>query len=140
MWQRIQTLYLVVALGLVAALFFSVKSFTVGPVGTRVDEVKYVAFIPYLILLIVAGLLQLLSLTAFKVRVFQMRTAVLAALVLLGLQGWLVFDYLAAGDGVLFRWTAILPLIAAIFDIMAARRIFRDQLLVESAYRLRSRK
>ena len=104
------------------------------------DEVKYVAFIPYLILLVVVGLLQLISLMAFKVRVFQMRTAVLAALVLLGLQGWLVFDYMVAAKGVLFSWTAILPLIAAILDFMAARRIFRDQLLVESSTRLRSRK
>lgn len=140
MWQRIQTLYLVVATALVVTLFFSVKSFTVGTGGAHVDEVKYVAFIPYLILLVVVGLLQLISLMAFKVRVFQMRTAVLAALVLLGLQGWLVFDYLVAAKGVLFSWTAILPLIAAILDFMAARRIFRDQLLVESSTRLRSRK
>ena len=140
MWQRIQTLYLAIATAVVVTLLFSVKSFSVGSGGAHVDEVKYVAFIPYLILLIVVGLLQLLGLTTYKVRVLQMRTAVLAGLVLLGLQGWLVFDYLVAPDGVLFSWTAIFPLIAAILDFMAARRIFRDQLLVESASRLRSRK
>lgn len=140
MWQRIQTLFLALATALVVTLFFSVKSFTVGSGGAHLDEVKYVAFIPYLILLIVAGLLQLLSLLTFRVRVFQMRTAVLSALVLLGLQGWLVFDYLVAPEGVIFKWTAILPLAAAILDFIAARRILRDQLLVESASRLRSRK
>ena len=103
MWQRIQTLYLALATALVVTLFFSVKSFTVGSGGAHLDEVKYVAFIPYLILLIVAGLLQLLSLLTFRVRVFQMRTAVLSALVLLGLQGWLVFDYLVAPEGVTRR-------------------------------------
>ena len=132
MWQRIQTIYLTVALGLVVALFFCV-----GEGGAHVDEVKYVAFFPYLILLIVSGLLQLISLFTFKVRVFQMRTAVLAALVLIGLQAWLVFDYLVAPDGVVFKWTAILPLIAAILDFISARLIFKDQLLVESMSRLR---
>ncbi len=140
MWQRIQTLYLAVALGLVVTLFFSVKSFTLGPGGAHADEVKYIAFIPYAILLVIAAILQFIALVTFKVRVFQMRTAILSALILLGLQGWLVFDYLTAADGVLFHWTAIFPLLAAILDFMAARRILRDQLIVESSSRLRSRK
>ena len=40
MWQRIQTLYLAIATGLVVALFFCVKSFSLGPGGTHVDELK----------------------------------------------------------------------------------------------------
>ena len=140
MWQRIQTLYLAVALGLVVTLFFCVKSFMMGPGGSHIEEVKYISFIPYAILLAIATILQVIALLTFSVRVLQMRTAVLSALILLGLQGWLVFDYLTAADGVLFRWTAILPLLAAIVDFMAARGILRDQLLVESISRLRSRK
>ena len=69
-----------------------------------------------------------------------MRTAVLAGLLLLALQGWLAVDYFAAAEGVIFRWTAVLPIISAILDFMAARCIFRDQLLVESITRLRSKK
>lgn len=140
MWQRIQTLYLAIATGLVVALFFCVKSFSVGTGGAHVDEVKYISFIPYAILLVIATLLQLIALLTFSVRVLQMRTAVLSALILLGLQGWLVFDYLTAADGVLFSWTAVFPLLAAILDFMAARRILMDQLIVESSSRLRSRK
>ena len=140
MWQRIQTLYIAIATGLVVALFFSIKSFTVGPGGAHIDEVKYISFVPYLVLLVVAGLLQLIAVFTFNVRVLQMRTAVLAALILLGLQGWLVFDYLTAAEGVIFRWTAVFPVVAAILDFIAARFILRDQLLVESITRLRSRK
>ena len=140
MWQRIQTLYLAIATALVVTLFFCVKSFMVGPGGAHIDEVKYISFIPYTILLVIATILQVIALFTFNVRVLQMRTAVLSALILLGLQGWLVFDYMTAADGVLFRWTAILPLLAAILDFMAARRILRDQLLVESISHLRSRK
>lgn len=140
MWQRIQTLYLAIATGLVVALFFGVKCFTVGPGGAHVDEVKYIQFFPYLILLIVAGILQVIALGTFKVRVFQMRTAILSGLILLGLQAWLAVDYFAAADGVIFRWTVILPLVASVLDFISARLIFRDQLLVESMSRLRSAK
>ena len=140
MWQRIQTLYLAIATGLVVTLFFCVKSFSVGPGGSHVDELKYVQFFPYLTLLILVTILQVIALFTFNVRVLQMRTAVLAGLLLLALQGWLAFDYFVAEDGVVFRWTAILPVIAAILDFIAARLILRDQLIVESITRLRSRK
>ena len=140
MWQRIQTLYLAVATGLVVALYFCVKSFSLGPGGAHVDELKYTQFVPYLILLIIVTLLQVIALGSYKVRVLQMRTAVLAGLILVALQAWLAVDYFFAEEGVIFRWTAIFPLLAAILDFIAARLIFRDQLLVESISRLRSRK
>ena len=139
MWQRIQTLYLAVATGLVVALFFCVKSFSLGPGGAHVDELKYIQFFPYLTLLILTGLLQLIALGTFNVRVLQMRTAVLSGLLLIALQAWLAVDYFTAADGVVFKWTAIFPVLAAILDFMAARNILRDQLLVESISRLRSR-
>ena len=140
MWQRVQTLYLMIASALVAALFFSVKAFVFGPDGTHAQEFRYIAYTPYLILLIVVALLQVIALTTFKVRVLQMRTAVLAALILVALQGWLAVDFFMADKSVVFRWTAVFPLIAALLDVWAARAIFRDQLLVESLSSLRKRR
>ncbi len=140
MWQRIQTLYLAIATGLVVTLLFSVKSFTLGPGGAHVDEVKYVSFFHYLILLILSAILQVIALFSFKVRVFQMRTATLAGILLVALQAWLAVDYFAAADQVIFKWTAVLPLVAAILDFISARLILRDQLVVESISHLRSRK
>ena len=140
MWQRVQTLYLMIASALVAALFFSVKAFVFGPDGTHAQEFRYIAYTPYLILLIVVALLQVIALTTFKVRVLQMRTAVLAALILVALQGWLAVDFFTADKAVVFRWTAIFPLVAALLDVWAARAIFRDQLLVESLSSLRKRR
>ena len=140
MWQRVQTLYLMIASALVAALFFSVKAFVFGPDGTHAQEFRYIAYTPYLILLIVVALLQVIALTTFKVRVLQMRTAVLAALILVALQGWLAVDFFTADKTVVFRWTAIFPLVAALLDFWAARAIFRDQLLVESLSSLRKRR
>jgi hypothetical protein len=140
MWQRVQTLYLMIASALVVALFFSIKAFVFGPDGTHAQEFRYIAYTPYLILLIVVALLQVIALTTFKVRVLQMRTAILAALILVALQGWLAVDFFTADKTLVFRWTAVFPLVAALLDVWAARAIFRDQLLVESLSSLRKRR
>ena len=140
MWQRLQTLYLCLATGLVVALFFSVKAFTLGPGGVHAAELTYVKYTPYLILLILITILQLLAVLTFNARVFQMRTAVLAAILMIALQAWIGVDYFTADKEWIFKFTAIFPLVAAILNFIAARFILRDQLLVESVSHLRSRK
>ena len=140
MWQRIQTLYLAIATALMAALFFCLKAVVPGSDGTFVEEYRYTAYIPYLILLIIIVLLDFLALTTYKFRVFQMRTAVLAAIITLALQAWLVVDYFATSGAVVFRYTAIFPLVAVILDLLAARGIASDIMVAESVNRLRSKK
>lgn len=121
MWQRVQTLYLVVALGLVVAMFW------------------HVSFLWWLILLGVACFMQLVAVLAYKFRLFQMRTAIIAAIMLLGLQIWMAVVYLT-GDKAAFNITAVFPVVAAILDGLAARAIFSDELIVRSSSRLRSSK
>ena len=140
MWQRLQTLYLCIATGLIAALFFSVKAFTLGPGGVHSVDLTYIKYTPYLILLILITILQLLAVFTFNARVFQMRTAVLSAILMIALQTWIGVDYFTADKEWIFRFTAVFPLVAAILNFIAARLILRDQLLVESVSHLRSRK
>ena len=140
MWQRLQTLYLCIATGLIAALFFSVKAFTLGPGGVHSVDLTYIKYTPYLILLILITILQLLAVFTFNARVFQMRTAVLAAILMIALQAWIGVDYFTADKEWIFKFTAVFPLVAAILNFIAARLILRDQLLVESVSHLRSRK
>ena len=140
MWQRLQTLYLCLATGLVVALFFSVKAFSLGPGGVHAVELTYVKYTPYLILLILVTILQLLAVFTFNARVFQMRTAVLSAILMIALQAWIGVDYFTADKEWIFKFTAVFPLVAAILNFIAARYILRDQLLVESVSHLRSRK
>ena len=140
MWQRLQTLYLCIATGLIVALFFSVKAFTLGPGGVHSVELTYIKYTPYLILLILITILQLLAVFTFNARVFQMRTAVLSAILMIALQAWIGVDYFSADMELIFRFTAVFPLVAAILNFIAARLILRDQLLVESVSHLRSRK
>lgn len=140
MWQRLQTLYLCIATGLIAALFFSVKAFTLGPGGVHSVDLTYIKYTPYLILLILITILQLLAVFTFNARVFQMRTAVLSAILMIALQAWIGVDYFTADREWIFKFTAVFPLVAAILNFIAARLILRDQLLVESVSHLRSRK
>ena len=130
MWQRIQTLYLILATGLVAALFFC----------TKAGDITYTEYWPYAILLIVIAFLQVMATTTWKHRIFQMRTASLAAIILIGLQAWLVVDFITTHNDRVFHVTAVFPVVAAILDFLAARSILADEMLVRSADRLRAAK
>jgi len=130
MWQRVQTLYLSISTALMAALFFCNKA----------GDIPYTRYLPYLVLLIVIAILNLLALTCWKHRVFQARTAVLAALITLALQAWLVVDFFTTGNDPVFHVTAVFPIVAVILDLLAARNIWADELMVRSSSRLRAAK
>ena len=130
MWQRIQTLYLLVATGLVASLFFC----------TKAGDITFTEYWPYLVLLVVIAFLQVLATTTWKHRIFQMRTAVLAAIILIAFQGWLVYDFIATGNDPAFKVSAVFPVVAAILDFLAARSILADEMMVRNADRLRAAK
>ena len=137
MWQRIQTLYLAVSTALLFILFFSDAYTIATPEG-----MQYVTYWqiwkPYFgILLGILFAMTLLALVTFKVRILQMRLDTLAGLVALGMTGWLAYGYFTAPENVTFKWTVIFPLVAAVCDFLAARGCFQDQLMVESAYRVR---
>ncbi|MBR0174189.1 MAG: DUF4293 family protein [Bacteroidales bacterium] len=122
MWQRIQTLYLLIASGLLVAMYFQ-------PYGTG-----------FIILFSIALAAQLLAIVALKSRTLQMRLSNLAALLLLGLQIWMAVSYFTADPRPSLSFTAVFPIVAAILDFLAARAILRDELLVRSASRLRASK
>ena len=140
MWQRIQTLYLAVSAGLLCFLLFGNALTLNTPDG--LEAVRYTALArPYMaIILWILASIQLVALISFKVRILQMRLSVVAALVSLGIFIWLGVMYFTAPEGAVFRLTAILPLAITVFDFLAARGAFQDQLVVESASRLRSKK
>ena len=43
-------------------------------------------------------------------------------------------------DGPVFKWSVIFPLVICVCNFLAARSCFQDQLMVESAYRVRERR
>ena len=122
MWQRIQTLYLLIASGLLVAMYFQ-------PYGTG-----------FTVLFSIALAAKLLAVVLLKSRVLQMRLSSLAGLMLTGLQAWMVVSYLTAVPRPALNMTAIFPIVAAILDFLAARAILKDEFLVRSASRLRASK
>ena len=139
MWQRIQTLYLLLSAGLTAALCLGTAYTVANPEGLLRVSYWQLQKPFFGILLGILAFLIVLALVVYKSRILQMRLAVLSALIALGMQGWLAWMYFSF-EGAVFRWTAIFPLVIFILNLLAARGCFQDQLMVESAYRVRERR
>lgn len=136
MWQRIQTLYLAIATVLTGSLFFCNFATILGPGGESVD-VRYYEKLPYLIFLISLFTANAIALLSFRTRILQMRVSILAALLLTGFQIWLGVDFFRHRNEMIFSFTAVFPIVAAILDVLAARNIALDEAMVQSASRLR---
>ena len=139
MWQRIQTLYLLISAGLVAALCFGTAYTLASPEGLQRVSYWQLQKPFFGILLGILAFLIVLALVVYKSRILQMRLAVLSGLIALGMQGWLAWMYFSF-EGAAFSLTVIFPLIIFILNLLAARGCFQDQLMVESAYRVRDRR
>jgi len=139
MWQRIQTLYLAVSLGLVLAMCFGTAYQVANPDGMLTVSYWQLQKPYFGILLGVLLSLVFLALVAYKSLILQMRLATLGGIVALGTQAWLAWMYFT-WEGPVFRWTVIFPLVIAISNLLAARSCFQDQLMVESAMRIRDRR
>ena len=139
MWQRIQTLYLMISMALAIALLAGTAYTVADPDG--MVKVTYLQLQrPYFaILLSILSCMIALALIVYKNRILQMRLAVLSAIVALGMQAWLAWMYFTF-EGPVFKWTVIFPLIICVCNLLAARGCFQDQLMVESAYRVRERR
>ena len=139
MWQRIQTLYLMISMALAIALLAGTAYTVADPNG--MVKVTYLQLQrPYFaILLSILSCMIALALIVYKNRILQMRLAVLSAIVALGMQAWLAWMYFTF-QGPVFKWTVIFPLVICISNLLAARGCFQDQLMVESAYRVRERR
>ena len=140
MWQRIQTLYLAISAVLITILLFG-DAFSYNDA----EGIRYVRYMglqkPWFgILLGIIAAMIAVALVSFKVRILQMRLSVLSALTALGAQGWLAYLYFTAPEGIVFRWSAILPFVIAVLNLLAARGCYQDQLMVEAAYRIRERR
>lgn len=137
MWQRIQTLYLAISTVLIAVMLFSNEAVCIGADGEVAEAIGFTQKLTHLILLIVILILNFLALTVVSHRVFQLRTAVLAAIVTLALQIWIAVDFFSIGSVYVFKLPAVFPIVCVILDVLAARGILADQMLVESSSSLR---
>ena len=136
MWQRIQTLYLLVSTVLLGIMCFSNVATFVAPDGS-LEAITYWDKVVYWVLLLVCLLGNLVALNTYKLMVLQMRVTTLTLLVTAGFAIVLGIDWIRLRGDFLFSYTVVCPLISTILDALALRGILKDQLTLEMAGRLR---
>jgi hypothetical protein len=153
MIQRIQTLYLLVSLGLILLVFFLPVSELISGNNQLVtfratgfyDEDTgnlILATIPVIIIISVIICFYIISIFLYKRRMIQLRLCILNIILLTGLIGLFCFHlffYLKTVQGVDFKIgiSFIIPVIAIILTYLAFRGIRKDEYLVRLADRIR---
>ena len=152
MIQRIQTVYLLLVAVLVVVALFAPLAWFASDAGLfelhafALRTADSVQAAPYLgIVLLACCLLPVVTIFLFRKRLLQIRLCVVEAVLLLGATimetiyyflSRRVFSELAFHEqGV--KLAAVLPLVAVIFTLLAARAVFRDEMMVRAADRIR---
>ena len=125
MWSRIQTLYLAVATGLTASMFFCDLASIIGPGGDEI-YIRYYEKSSYLILLIMLLTAHVCALFSFKSYALQSRVSMIACLLSLGFQIWLGIDFIRMRNEMTFNITGMFPIACVILDALAARASLID--------------
>lgn len=131
MWQRIQTLYLLISTGLIFSMFFCTFATIVGADGTEAT-IRYSEKLSYLTLLIMLITSHIAATASFKAFFLQARVSVIAGLLALGFQIWIAIDFFMNMNSMVFSVTALFPLAAAVLDFMAAKRSMVDEFTIQS--------
>ena len=139
MWKRIQTLYLLIATGLIVSMLFSRFASIIGPGGEEAI-IRYHEKMPYLVLLLMLTTSHIAATASFKTRFLQARVSIIAALLAIGFQIWLGTDYFIHKDEMTFSITILFPLLAAFLDVLAARNAMTDEMMVAVQNRIKKTK
>lgn len=146
MLQRIQTVYLLTVIILIAQVFFFpfLTFFNEQEIielsALKINTGEYT--LPLTILFSIIILIAFISIFLFKRRLLQARLTVVNMLLLLGsiglvaYLGWEMKTSLP-NHTIKCNFTCIFPVIAIIFNFLALKGIQRDEALVRSANRLR---
>ena len=135
MIQRIQSLFLFVAAGLLLSLFFV-------PMIQLMDgqTIRYIERYDMLVFLITTFALAVTTFCSYKNRMLQIRLCVLNALILLGWQVLIAVLYFKREPVMIYSLTAVFPVVAGVLTFLALRYISRDEAMIRAASRLRGGK
>lgn len=129
MWQRIQTLYIAIATGLVASMFFCNIATVIGPGGEELG-IRYYEKSSFLVLMIMILTAHVCALFSYKSRFLQARVCIIAGLLLIGFQVWLGIDFIRMRNDMVFNISGVFPIAGAILDILAARSAMIDEITI----------
>lgn len=117
-------------------MFFCTFATIIGPDGAEVT-IGYHEKLPYLVMLIMLFTAHVASTASFKAWFLQARVSIIAALMAIGFQIWLAVDFIRFRSEMVFSFTMLFPLAAAILDIMAAKRSMVDELTISAVKSVR---
>ena len=154
MIQRIQSIYLLLALiALTVLFFFPIAELFVD--GNMMSVFRYrglfelkdgkeimaIAAYPLAILLSINMLLGLITIFKFKNRKFQMRLCLINILLLLGslvlIAYMLLVSFANLQAALHYKFASLMPIIAIIFSFLAYKGIQKDEKLIKSIDRIR---
>ncbi len=152
MWQRIQTIFLLLFI-IITAILMNVHFLKVIADGQLAVFISYkleylnnsqtlINTFPITVLLMVSILFALFAIIKYKNRKLQMRICAYNILLMIGFLGMVTFYLWAYKENLAitkwsFTFSSILPLVNIILLILAYRSIWKDELLIKSYDRLR---
>ncbi len=153
MIQRIQTVFLILALLCMSLFFFfpyaSIEqadavtaefSITGAELIKEAEAIKYNVF-PLTIIVVLVSVISFITIVLFKRRMLQIRLSFLNIVLQVGSIGMMYYFVYSAsksyGESFSLNVMIVLPLVAAILTFLAIRAIAKDEALVQSINRIR---
>lgn len=125
MLRKSQNIFLLISTLLVASMFFCNFAVIIGHSGEELS-IKYYEKTGYLLFLIMLLTAHISAFASFKVKLLQMRVAIISALLSLGFQIWLGVDFFSNVNEMVFSVSIIFPAVCVILDVLSARAAFID--------------
>lgn len=125
MLRKSQNIFLLISTFLVVSMFFCNFAVIIGHSGEELS-IKYYEKTGYLLFLIMLLTAHISAFASFKVKLLQMRVAIIAALLSLGFQIWLGVDFFSNMNKMVFSVSIIFPTVCVILDVLSARAAFID--------------
>lgn len=139
MIQRIQSLYLLIVTILQTILFFSKQATFIISDGQE-ETLRIADMWPMAILMGVTALLAFITIFLYHHRITQIRITIFNGLLLLMLQGVVVYLLIRASgmtQEASYSLNAIFPIVSAILSYLAIRGIGKDEAMIKALDRLR---
>ena len=141
MIQRIQTVYLLIVVGLLITAMCLPMGYFIDAMGEHPFKALGLEVNGGLFgILMVSTIVAVATIFLYKNRMLQIRMTIFNSLLLVGYYiAALAFYFALKNDENMFRigWALCLPLVSIILNILAIRAIGRDEVMVKAADRLR---
>lgn len=139
MIQRIQSLYLLIVTILQTIVFFSKQAAFINAAGHE-ELLRIADMWPMAILIGATALLAFITIFLFNHRITQIRLTVFNGLLLLMLQGVIIYILIRASNLTLdasYSLNAIFPIVSAVLCYLSIRAIGKDEAMVKALDRIR---